>query len=322
MKKGSFGGLLIIAALAAAFLIYLLFGPVDVKQHYVVGVINPNTGAKEITRGFIDGLASYNYVEGGNLTILRCENLDEVDTALKDMVSRKVDLIFTVTTPTTEKARETVRGKNIPVIFSVHDPVSSGIIKRLAHPGDNITGIQNRGSVPKALEWLLTLAPQAKHIFVPVKFDTMAARQSLADLRKTADSLGITLTVSSVNNMEELDKVLSSMPKEIDALFVLHSVFIYSHMKKIVDAAMKAKLPVGGGAAQFERGATISYGFNTYRTGKQASRLANMVLHGQSAAGIPAEISNFFLGINLKTAQASGVKIPNDILIQADFIKK
>lgn len=309
----------VLVGLAIVFFIYSNKMQAD-RDSYIIGIVNPNPATKDMPRGFIEGLAEYGYIQGRNLTYIKCESKKEMDTALKDMVDRPVDLIFAVTTPATQKAKKMSTEKNIPVVFIMHDPINSGIINSLSRPGSNITGIQVRGSTPKALEWLLTVAPGIKHLFVPVKFDTKASQQNLDDLQEATRQLGIRLTVSEVKTGEELATALSSIPEDVDGIFFVRSIFISANINKVIATAITRKLPIGAGSAKYKNGVTVSYGLDRFQSGKQASRLAHMILQRISPADIPAEISNFYLGINLKTAHATGIKIPNDILTQADYI--
>lgn len=290
-------------------------------KKYLIGIINPNKGTQEINHGFIEGLQEYGYVEGQNTTYIRAESSFELDQVVQDMVARDVDLIFTVTTPVTRKAIDIAKSKNIPVLFAMQDPVKSGIIKSLSKPEiNNSTGIQIRGGVPKTLEWMLTVKPSIRNLFVPVKHDTKAATQSLEDLKAAAEPLGINLILAEVNDQVELDSSLAAIPDNVDAIFILHSIFIHSNLEKIVQAAIENKLFIGSAAAQHEQGVTIAYGMIAEKCGKQASFLAHQILSGKLPKDIPGEIVENFLGINLKTAQLTGVEIPNDVLQQADYI--
>ena len=173
-------------AIIFASLVFVLLScqqPPVHKKNYLIGIVNPNQGSREMNRGFKEGLAQNGYIEGENTTFITSTSSFELDQAIQDMIARNVDLIFAVTTPAAQKAKEATQGKNIPVVFAIQDPVASGLVKSLANPEGNLTGIQIRGSVPKALEWMLNVSPGIKNIFVPIKFDTKAARQSLEDLR-------------------------------------------------------------------------------------------------------------------------------------------
>ena len=290
------------------------------SEGYLVGVINPNKGTQGFNKGFIEGLTSHGFVEGGNIRYIQALNTDDQTKALEEMIASKVDLIFTVTTPATKNAYSAVKGKGIPLVFAVYDPVSGGIIKSLSNPGENITGIQIRGSVSKALDWLLRLSPESKNIFVPVKFDSPATKLSLSDLQEAAAIQGVALFVHELSGPADIKKAFADRAQNIDAVFMLHSIFISSHAEEIVLEAMKYRLPVGGGTATYSMGALITYGVFAKEVGKQASRLASLILQGTQAEEVPAEIAEFFMGVNMETAHKAGITIPSDILVHADEI--
>ena len=290
------------------------------SESFLVGIINPNKGIFDISKGFIEGLTSQGYVEGKNIEYIKVLNTLDLDKALEKMIASNVDLVFTVTTPATKKAYSALKEKGIPVVFSLYDPVSGGVIKSLANPGENITGVQLRGSVSKALDWFLRFSPEIKNIFVPVKYDSPATKLSLSDLQKAADIKGITLFVHELSSSADIKKAFEAEAQNIDAVFMVHSIFISSHTEEIVREAMKYGLPVGGGTSSYTKGAMITYGVFAEEVGKQASRMANLILQGTQAGEIPTETAEFYMGINMEIAIKAGITIPSDILVHADDI--
>lgn len=321
MKKRSnlIVGLLLAAALLVAGVLIYSSNSSETGKSYVVGIVNPNQGAEEISHGFIEGLAEQGR-EGQNISYIVCNERDRIDSAIKDMVARQVDLIYAVTTPAVKIAQRATEKNNIPVIFHMHDPLKSGILQSLTRPAGNLTGVQVQGSTPKALEWLLHVSPDIKKILVPIKFDTPAARQDLISLQAAGKLLNIEFLVSEVNSVAELDKTLSAISADIDALFILHSIFLSKNLDKITGVAIARKLPTGSNSAHHDQGIIVNCGFGRFQAGKQASRMAHMILEGKAVADIPVETANFPLIINLKTASASEVYISDDILLQADDI--
>jgi len=319
--KGPFFTVSVFCVFLIASLLMVSSSGCKKEKVFTIGFVDPNPGEKEGAYGFLMHLPEFGYLEGKNLRYIKSEGEKDHEAALKDMVAKKVDLIFTITTPVTKMAKKITEGTGIPVVFVVYDAVGSGLVNSLTGPGGNLTGIQLGGSVPKALEWLLAIAPHTKNIFVPVKFDTGAAKMSMEDLKQSAAKSDIKLTVSEVGNVEELQTSLTSMPKDIDAVFIVHSILIGSNIETIVDTATKRKVPlVSSGHEHYKKGTLISYGDIDDRTGLQAARLADSILRGTPAADLPVEIANFALGINLKTAQAIGIDISNDVLQRTDFI--
>lgn len=322
-EASRFSFVLLLKMVLLAFTLSIILScqkPEITQKKYLIGVINPNIGTQDINRGFIQQLHEYGYIEGENTIYLRYDSNFDMDEVIEDMVARNANLIFTVTTPATRKAKAAAQDKNIPIVFAMQDPVASGITKSLAVPNGNLTGVQIRGSIPKAIDWMLAVSPGIKHLFVPIKYDTKAADQSLEDLQKTVSPLGIQITLAEVSDQDELDAALEAIPEDVDGIFVLCSIFIHSNVQKLVKAAVERKLLIGSGAAQSELGVTVSYGMVAEKTGRQAARLANLILHGRKPGDVPSEITEFQFGINLQTAKASDIEIPHYILQQADII--
>jgi putative ABC transport system substrate-binding protein len=290
------------------------------ENKYVIGIINPNPKLIAVTNGFKSEMTGHGYIEGENITYVNVDNSGEIDSALLDFKEQTVDLVLTFTTPATKKAKNALKGTGIPVVFTSFDPVRGGIVKSLSNQEENITGIKVGGNTQKALEWLLAISPETRRILVPVKFDTKAASLSLAALKEGAAKLKVDLIVSNVETIEDLQATLSSMPEDVGAIFILNSIFIVTNLDLIVETAIKHKIPTGGGSGQYKNGLTITYGRSHKRSGENAGRLAHKILHGTPASSLPIETEDFFLGINLRTARASGLKIPYFVLDQADFI--
>jgi len=175
-------------------------------------------------------------------------------------------------------------------------------------------------STPKALEWLLAVAPGVKRLFVPYCSTNDAAILSLRDLQQGAAKLNIEPLIADVHTLPDLQQAMAAMPAGVDAIWLLNSHFLVSHVSLFVDAAIKRKLPLASGTGQFKAGVPISYGQDHYRTGMQAASLADKILKGIPVADLPVESADFVLAFNLKTAAAIGLHIPDEALRQADFI--
>lgn len=290
------------------------------KKSYVVGLVNPNEGTWSMVEGFVDGMAEHGFVAGENISYLEVRSKESLDTGIDDLVKKNVDLIFTVTTPATKAAKKATEGTRIPVVFSLHDPVHSQIVKDMSRPEGNLTGVQIRGSTPKAVEWLTAIDPGLKNIYVPIAYDTKAATQSVKDIKNSASKLDLEVTVAEVETVDDLKAALSSIPKDVGGIFIGHSILVASNIDLIIDRAIELKIPVGSGLEEHFERITISYAPDNIQLGKQASRLAAKILNGSNPADLPVEVAEFFLVINLKTALESSLEIPNDLLVQADQI--
>lgn len=290
---------------------------------YTIGIVNTNPGLVSVVDGFKSGMAGFKYVEGNNVVYINKGTLktaDEIDAALKELIERKVDLILAITTLVAQRAKLATEGNKTPVVFApVFVAPESGLVKSLRRPGGNLTGIQMGGNTQKALEWHKTAIPFSKRIFVPLNPDEKAAAQSLSDLKKSAEKLGIELTVAEISSQDDLKSALNNIPKEADSIWLLNSAFFVSNASLFEEAAIKRRLPLSSGTSQL-KSVLISYGQKPYKTGEQASRLAHSIFEGVSPSELPVETVNHFLGVNLKMARKIGVNIPDQVLQQADDI--
>jgi putative ABC transport system substrate-binding protein len=309
-----------IALLITVLLVNSACKPKEEKK-YTIGIVNPHAESRESGKGFISKLDKLGYIEGENITYIKHESKEKTEEALRDMVAQHVDLIFAYTTPAAKKAKQAAADTDIPVVFILYDSVESGLVKSLSQPSGNLTGIQLRGSTAKSLEWLLAISPDIKNVFVPVVYDTKAANMTLDDLKKAAAKFNVKLTISESTTAEELHASLSSKPEDIDAVFLPHSVLVEAHLGTFIEKAIKWKVPLASsGHAHFRAGALVCYGPEDTVAGEQAARLADKLLKGQHPGTVPVETSEFFLGINLLTARAIGMDVPDSVLKQADFI--
>jgi putative ABC transport system substrate-binding protein len=314
------------------FIILLLFPILPVGcnskiEHppVVIAVINPSKGLVGVVDGFKEGMKQRGYLEGRNVTYLDQgpleDDMSRVDAAIRQAVQQKVDLILTMTTPVTRRVKAAVAGTGIPVVFApVFSPQESGIVEALTHPGGNLTGVKVRGSAMKALEWLKKIVPRAKRIFIPFHYTDDAASKTVEDLGVAAKKLEMELITVKVSDLSSLTKALESIPTDTDAVWLTCSHLIFSNIDKIVSASEARKLPVASSTGHQKRGVLLSYGEDEYQEGLQASRLADRILHGVSPTELPVETADYFLGINLESARKLDIKIPNDIVLQADYV--
>lgn len=291
------------------------------EEKKLIGIINLNPELSTMVDGFKEGMTEHGYVEGKSVTYRQMNSDEDIDSCLRELKNKKADLILSITTPATKKAVEACRGNGIPIVAICFDPVRGGIVESLVYKEDNITGIKIGDSVKKALEWLMLIAPDTRRVFVPVRYDTSAARLSLFDLKDAAEKFKVNLLISEVETPQDLKEALESIPEDIDAVFVLHSLLIVSNLDTVLEAAIARKLPTVSGSGLYKNGVTISYGQEHWRSGKDASKLAHKVLQGYSAAGLPFETAVFILGINLDNADKIGLNVPEHILKQAEIIR-
>jgi putative ABC transport system substrate-binding protein len=295
------------------------------QKTYTVGVVNVLPVLDGTVQGFKEGMAELGYIEGKNVAYIHEEAIlrDELDAVLQEMVEAEVDLILSVTTPAAQAAQRATEETDIPIVFvPVTDPVGAGLVDSLKQPGGNITGITFGIQESRRLEWLVQIVPTIKEIYVPYNPNDPAPVAALKTVSEVAPQLGVELITREVRNPEEVETAIKNIPEEADAIFLLPDSLIGSRTTDLVDVALERRLPTSGASADaVNQGNTLtSFGPTESSSGKQAARLAAQILRGVKPADLPVETAEFYLAINLKTAEAIGLDISDEVLLQADII--
>lgn len=293
-------------------------GAAPTPRAYRIGIINPSSGFDDVVKGFKDGLAKLGYVEGKNTTYLYGGPISDATAQTANataLESQKVDLIFTNGTAATLSAQKGTQ--TTPIVFApVAFPVEAGIASSLSSPGGHTTGVQNGGSEGKRLEYLLSVVPKIKRVYIPINPNETVSEQSVKYVQQAADRLGISLVLHEIRNDSELKQALAEFPDNVDAMFFVVGPWLEDSLPQWVDLSLKKHLPFATESA-FDDGGLVTYIPDDYKTGFQAAGLADHILRGSAAGDLPIESAEFSLGVNLKTAQAIGVDVPDSILRQA-----
>jgi putative ABC transport system substrate-binding protein len=276
---------------------------------------------------FIQGLRELRYVEGKNILIEyrfaegKAERLPEL---ARELVLLKMDAIFTAGTPAIFALREAT--KTIPIVFfSSSDPIGTGVVASLAHPGGNITGISVLASDlwPKRLELLKEIFPKLSRVAMVWNKGNAGMALEAKATQDVAGPLGITLQDRGVKDPNELDVIFGVVSKDRpDGFLALTDPVLNSYQKRILDFLAKNRLPaIFDNQAWVEAGGLISYGANYADAFRRAATLMDKILKGTKPADIPVEQpTKFELVINLKTAQQIGLTIPPNVLVRADKV--
>lgn len=299
-------------------------GGAQAQETLTIGVINYVPLLNPVFDGFKTEMAESGYVEGENVTYLYNGPIEPdpeaIDREIKNLLAQDVDLFLTLGTLPALRAKEAVKGTNIPVIFApVINPVEEGIVDSILQPGGNITGVQNGNTIPKAMDWLHTVAPQATKIYLFYHPDDTVAVTSAAALPEIAQALGVELVLNEMHTHEEVIAAIETLPKDA-AIFLVPTPSL-EPIPDFIEVALKHGVVVGStNSRHLEAGALVTYGADFFSIGKQAARLADQALQGTAPGDLPVETAEVFLKINLQTAATIGLDIPDDILRQADTI--
>jgi putative ABC transport system substrate-binding protein len=247
-----------------------------------------------------------------------------------DLVRLRVDLIIAHSNYIAEVAKRATR--TIPIVApAAADPVGSGLAKSLARPGDNVTGLSTMTPelAGKKLQLLRDIIPDLRRVAVLALahatepgFAT-GARLLLEQLQQPAQQLGITILPQAAGVAADIRKAFAAMRSEgAKALIVQASALSWDHRKLIAELAAQQHLPAIYDAKLFvEAGGLISYGPDFVAMYRRSAELVDKILKGANPAEIPFEQPNKYeLVINLKTAKALGIKIPQSILLRADQV--
>ena len=294
---------------------------------YRVGVVLEGGPYSAAIDGLRDGLKGLGFEEGKQYSLHIRDlkgNLGAVAESARNLEQERVDLIFALATSVSgEVQRATTK---VPIVFYVgRDPVTAGLVKSLAKPGGRLTGVQTRAGdlVAKRLEILREAVPKLRRVLSFYDPVNPTGPENLTSAREAARQLRIELVERQVRSEDELRAGLQGLKAgEVDALFVVPDAMVISQTQLIVDAARTRKLPtMFSERTSVIAGGLASYGASFHAVGRLAAKHVHRVLQGASPADLPVErIDRFELVVNLKTAKALGLTIPQSVLGRADEI--
>lgn len=294
-----------------------------------VGVLLLGTENADITEGgraFREGLRELGWIEGQNLVVsLKFANRETARLAAlaRELVRDKVDLIAAFgTVSALAVRRETV---SIPIVMAgVGDPVGAGLVKNLARPEANLTGVSllNVELSGKRLGLLREVVPKLTRVGV-LYAEGPAALASLKQLESTAPKLGVDLKTAIFRDARSVpDRVAELRAAGVQAILVVPSPVIDETRAVIAQAAMQHRLPTISAFRQYaDAGGLMSYGSDLDGVQRRAARYAALILKGARPGELPVEQpTHLELTVNLKTAQALGVTVPPSMLVRADRV--
>jgi putative ABC transport system substrate-binding protein len=297
------------------------------KAMPVVGVLSPVGPFSTLVTGFRQGLSEAGYVEGKNLAIeyrYAEGHYDRLPALAADLVGRKVDLIMANSPPAALAAKSAT--STIPIVFrGGPDPVGDGLVASLARPGGNLTGVS---FVPdeltgKRLELLSELVPRARVIALLVNPKNENADRIIRDVQEAARTKGLQLHVLKASSESEINSAFASLVQlHVDALVVAGDPFLSSRREQLVALASRHAVPSIYTWREFaEAGGLISYGASLTSAFRLVGIYAGKILKGAKPADLPIEQpTKFELVINLKTATALGLTVPQSLLQRADEV--
>jgi putative ABC transport system substrate-binding protein len=292
-----------------------------------IGFLGANTPETQSTwtAAFVQRLHELGWIEGRTVTIEyrwgegRAERYAEV---VAEFVRLKVDVIVTVGAAVRAAKQST---STIPIVFAVaNDPLGAGLVASLSRPGGNVTGLSNQGSDlgTKRLELLREVVPGLRRLAIMANVGNPQTTIEMGEVQVTARKLGLEVALFEIRRAEDIAPGFETLKGRADALYVCNDPLITTNRIRINALALGARLPtIHGVRAYVEAGGLMSYGANFPELWRRAGDYVDKILRGAKPADLPVEQpTKFDLVVNLKTARALALTIPDKLLALADEV--
>ena len=292
-----------------------------------LGNLRTDTMALPLWEAFRQGLRDHGWVEGQNMLIESRwaeGKFDRFPELAAELVRLNVDLIFAPSSIYVEAARKATL--KIPIVFANHaDPVGSGHVASLRRPGGNITGLATLQTQisGKGAQLLKEAVPGATRFAVLWNPATPSNSPGLKAVEAAGPLLGVRIQSLAVRTPEDLEGAFSAMQRErADALVVISAVIFFAARDRLAALALKNRLPSIFAATQHaDAGGLLAYGANNADLFRRSAGYVDKILKGANPAELAVEqASKFEFAINLKTAKALGITIPQSVLLRADKV--
>jgi len=298
------------------------------KQLILIGWLHG--GSRESNRRFFaafkEGLAALGWEEGSQVVIEErwAEGRSDRLPALAGELAAKGPAVI-VAGPVSAAAAATTAAPKTPIVIFLGDPVPAGLAASLARPGGMVTGVTNLVTdiSQKYLELLLAAAPKSRRVGLLV--DTTAVNHALMleSARRSVAQYSVEARYAEVARPEEIEPALSRLAKErVQALVVMPGQAVGVGRRRIVKFAQEQRWPVVAGMGEFaEAGALLSYGVDIVANYRRAAYYVDRILKGAKPGDLPIEQpTKFELALNMKTAKALGLAMPQTLLLQANQV--
>jgi putative tryptophan/tyrosine transport system substrate-binding protein len=299
---------------------------------YRLGVLTPGVRPAQsspwVTANFLPVILNeLGYVDGKNLVIeqrFADGKLDRLPGLARELVQLQVDALVAASPPAIRAAKDATRTIPIVMLLSYSDPVELGFVASFGRPGGNITGVVLAAEptmAGKRLELLKAVVPRAARIAMLASGEGQS-RTQVQWAEKVAPSLGVRLVVVEVRN-GDYDRAFATMVAErANALCVVASVILSTDVGRIIQLATKHRLPaMYEWREHAEAGGLVAYGGSVSEFTRRAAMYVDRIFKGAHPASLPVErATTFELVVNLKTAKALGLTIPQSFLLRADQV--
>jgi putative tryptophan/tyrosine transport system substrate-binding protein len=292
-----------------------------------VGLLGSGTPSSmsQWTAAFVQRLHELGWIEGRTITIVyrwaegRRERYSEI---AAEFVRLKVDVIVTTGTAVPAAKQAT---SIIPIVFAMaQDPVGTGYIASLARPGGNVTGVsaQQADTAGKRVELLREVVPNLRRLAIMANAGDPAVVVEIGEVQAAARTLRLDVATAEIRRAEDIAPAFEAIKGRAEALYVVAESLLNTNRIRVITWEHGARLPAMHGLREdVDAGGLMSYGPNAPDVWRRTAEFADKILHGTKPAEIPVEQpTKFELVVNLTTAKAIGLAIPETFLVRADEV--
>jgi putative ABC transport system substrate-binding protein len=277
------------------------------------------------TAAFVARLRELGWIEGRTVVIEYRWAEGHIERNVEiaaEFVRRKVDVIVTFGTAVPMMKQAT---SVIPIVFAIaQDPIGVGLVSNLSRPGGNVTGlsIQSTEAAGKRVEILRELVPRLRHLAIMADFTTPGSVLEMGEVQAAARPLGIEVAPLPIQRAEDIGPAFATLKGRVEALYVVNNALVNANRARIVALALAARLPtIFNTREAAEAGGLLSYGPSYPAQFRRVAELVDRILRGTKPGDVPVEQpTKFDLVVNLKTANALGLTIPEAFLTRADVV--
>ena len=305
----------IICALLLISTAPLLAGPT-----IAITQITSHPSLDKVQTGAVTALEQAGYIHGKTATILFENAQGNMSTAAQiaqKFASKNPDVIIAIATPSVQTAMKATKQLKTPIIFgSISDPLGTGLVNNLEHPGGMVSGTRNVSPLNKQLALIKQVLPKAKTIGIVLNYGEAHSIQLLEETTQVAKSLSLKVIPAAANTSGDVQMATRNLMGKVDAIFLLQDNTIASALPALLKVTHKAKIPVFASYIEaVEQGALMGLAFDEYAIGLQTGQMAVRVLHGESIGDMPVEDpEKIELIINHKVADNLGITVPEGLV--------
>jgi ABC-type uncharacterized transport system substrate-binding protein len=290
-----------------------------------LGVTTPSAQSQR-TAGFVQRLRELGWIEGRTVAIEYRWLEGRVERSAEfaaEFVRLKIDVIVTAATAPVVAAKQAT--SVIPIVFAAAaDPVGNGLVASLARPGGNVTGlsIQSPDLAGKRLELLREVVPRLRRLAIMANVGTPGALREMREGQAMASALGLEVDTLEIRQVKDIAPVFETLKDRADALYICADPLVNANRIRIITLALGARMPTTFGEREnVDAGGLMSYGPNLSDLYRRAGDYVDKILRGTKPSDLPVEQpTKFDLVINLTTAKALGLTIPESFLLRADEV--